>query len=233
MKSLLVAALTLVAGIVPAAAQEQLLKDTFLGKLLVIRNFYLDPQLHYDGSGYLKGAAQSGEWTIAQFKIKKVLLRSQGFELQGQRVAIGWDKKTNTVGFFDIQPLSVKVEDLPSAALTADKINQLANQIFVVLRNEPQTVPDYWRDLVSGNVIAETDAKGQKTFRLKNSPKSSGPIPKDAAVVLTTSDQSSPVYRVGGKVSPPKLLKHREPEFSPLARQTHYEGTTVLCATVN
>ena len=225
-------ALIVIIGTVPALAQEQLLKDRFLGKMLVIRNFYIEPQLRYDSSGNIKGPAKTGEWTIAQFKIEKVLQRNDGFELQGKRIAIGWDKKTDSVAFFEIGPLLLKVEDL-SAAMTADKINQLANQIFVVLRDEPQAVPEYWHDLVSGNVVAETDAKGHKTFRLKNFPDWSTPVPKGAALVLTTSAQGSAIYRVGGKVSPPKLLKHREPEFSPLARQARYEGTTILSVTVN
>ncbi len=234
-KRLLLAAFLLTFAASPALAQnpEQLLKDKFLGKMLVIRNFYLDNQLRYDASGLVKGHPEMGAWTIAQFKIDKVRLHNDGFELQGERIAIGWDTKKQSVAFFNLKPLSIKVEDLPSAALTSSKIDQLAQQIFVVLRNEPQTVPDYWRELVTGNVVAKIDSKGHKTFRLRDRPDSCAPATKEIAVVTGHSAQGDPIYQCIGRVSEPKLLSHNEPEFSPLARQFHYEGMTVLNMTVN
>jgi TonB family protein len=234
-KRLVLTALLLTFSTFPALAQspEQLLKDKFLGKMLVIRNFYLDPLLRYDSSGQIKGHPNQGAWTIAQFRIDKVRLHNDGFELEGERVAIGWDNKNQSVAFFHVQPLTIKVEDLPSTALTDSKLDQLAKQIFVVLRNEPETVPDYWRALVTGSVVAETDAKGHKTFRLRDRLDRCSPATKDIAVVAAYSPQGDPIYRCSANVSPPKLLKHGEPEFSPLARQLHYEGTTVLSVTVN
>jgi TonB family protein len=234
-KRLLFLAFILTIGTFPALAQspEQLLNDKFVGKMLVIRNFYLEPVLRYDASGQIKGHLNKGTWTIAQFKIEKARLGSEGFELDGRRVAIGWDSKTQSVAFFNIQPLTIKVEDLPSNALTESKLDALANQIFVVLRSEPDSVPDYWRELVSGNVVAEPDGKGHKRFRLKDRPFISAPVGKDVASAITHSAQGDPIYRVGGKVSPPKLLTRHEPEFSALARRFHYEGATVLSVTVN
>lgn len=129
--------------------------------------------------------------------------------------------------------LSIKVEDLPSASLTASKIDQLARQIFVVLRNEPDTVPDYWRALVTGNVVAETDAKGHKTFRLRNGPNPCAPATTEHPVVTAQSAQGEPIYQCMSGVSEPKLLSRKEPEFSPVARQFHYEGITILSMTVN
>jgi|tagenome__1003787_1003787.scaffolds.fasta_scaffold20975202_2 TonB family protein len=234
-KRLLFAAFILTIGTFPALAQspEQLLKAKFVGKILVIRNFYVNQTLRYDAFGQIKGHPDKGEWTIAQFNIEKVRLGSDGFELDGKRVAIGWNTKKESVAFFNIQPLTIKVEDLPSTTLTASKLDELAHQIFVVLRSEPDSVPDYWRDLVSGNVVAEPDAKGHKSFRLKDRPDMHAPIGNDVASVIAHSAQGDPIYRLGGKVPPPKLLEQHEPEFSALARAFHYEGTTILSVTVN
>lgn len=127
----------------------------------------------------------------------------------------------------------MKIEELPSIALTESKVDELANRIFVVLRNEPDTVADYWRALVTGNVVAETDTKGHKTFHLKNRPDPCSSAPGNTAPVQAYTAQGSSICGTGGKVSPPKVLRQREPEFTPLARQLHYDGTTVLMATVN
>lgn len=234
-KRLLLTAFILSVAAVPALAQnpEQLLKDKFLGKMLVIRNFYLDPLLRYDASGRIKHRAIKGDWTLAQFKIDQVRLHNDGFELNGKRIAIGWDNKKESVAFFNIEPLTIKVEDVPSTALTESKLDGLANQLFVVLRNEPNTVPEYWRDLVTGNVVAETDAKGHKTFHLKDHPHPCSSVPANVAPIEAYTVQGAPIYCVGAKVSPPKLLSKHEPEFTPLARQLQYEGTTILSATVN
>src|SRR3954468_7470838 len=140
-KRLLFAAFILTIGTFPALAQsqDQLLKAKFVGKILVIRNFYVNQTLRYDASGQIKGHPDKGEWTIAQFNIEKVRLGSDGFELDGKRVAIGWNTKKESVAFFNIQPLTIKVEDLPSTTLTASKLDELAHQIFVVLRSEPDS----------------------------------------------------------------------------------------------
>src|SRR5581483_9607105 len=218
-KRTLLSTFILIIAAFPALGQnpEQLLKDKFLGKLLVIRNFYLDPLLRYDASGQIKHRAIKGDWTLAQFKIDKVRLHSDGFELDGERVAIGWDNKKQSVAFFHIQPLLMKIEDLPPTTLTESKLDELANQMFVVLRNEPDTVPDYWRALVTGNVVAETDAKGHKTFHLKDRPHPCSSAPPSVAPAQAYTVQGAPSYCVGAKVSPPKLLSKREPEFTPLA----------------
>ena len=234
-KRLLLTAFILTFVTFHATAQnpEQLLKDKFLGKLLVIRNFYLDPMLRYDASGQIIGHPNQGPWTIAQFKIDKVRLHNDGFELEGERVAIGWDNKKQSVAFFHIQPLTMKIEHLPSTALSESKLDQLANQIFVVLRNEPETVPDYWRELVSGNVVMETDAKGHKIFHLKDRPDPCSPAQGNVAPAQAYTVEGTSKCGTSGNVSRPKVLSHREPEFTPLARQLHYDGTTVLSMIVN
>jgi TonB family protein len=214
-------------------AQEQLLKDKFVGHILVIRNFYIEPLLRYDASGHIKHSAQSGEWTVAQFKIEKVSLNANSFALQGRRIAVGYDQKKDSVTFYQLDPLTIKVEDLPPDTLTQQKLDELTHQIFVVLRDEPETVPDYWRDLVSGNVVADKDEKGHKVYRLKNSPPFKQGHPGEIASEAMNSPQSAPVYRVGGDVTPPRIIKQRDPNFSELARQLKYQGTTILELIIN
>jgi TonB family protein len=46
------------------------------------------------------------------------------------------------------------------------------------------------------------------------------------------SPQSIPIYRVGGKVKPPQIIRQRDPNYSELAKRLGYEGTTVLQITI-
>src|SRR5947207_14212228 len=134
MRNCIVTFLILILSAVGAVAQEQLVKDKFVGRILVIRNFYIEPLLRYDGSGHIKHHAQTGDWSIAQFKIEKRSLSKNGFTLKGKRIAIGYDEKKDSVSSYQLESLTIKVEDLPASALTEQKLDELAHQIFVVLR---------------------------------------------------------------------------------------------------
>lgn len=129
-------------------AQEQLLKDKFLGKMFVIRHFYQDSSLHYDNSGHLRDTGKMGSWTTAQFLVEKEELKNKSFELSGERTALGYDYKKDHISLFKLEDLRMEV-DLPSAAMTQSALDELANQIFIDLKKEPDQVPDYWRDVVS------------------------------------------------------------------------------------
>ena len=152
-----------------ACAQEELL-NKLVGRILVIRNFYTEPLLRYDASGHIKHRALSGDWTTAQFKIEKASLNDKGFVLTGKRVAVGYNERKDDITFYQLEPLTIKVEDLPPDTLTQQKLDELIHQIFVVLKDEPETVPEYWRDLVLGNVVADKNEKGHKVYRLKSDP---------------------------------------------------------------
>ena len=210
-----------------AFAQEELL-NKLVGRILVIRNFYTEPLLRYDGSGHIKHRALSGDWTTAQFKIEKASLTNNGFALDGKRVAIGYNEKKDDITFYQLEPLSIKVEDLPPDKLTQQKPDELTHQIFVVLRDEPDTVPDFWRDLVLGNVVADKDEKGHKVYRLKSDPPHGHRPQGELISGAMSSPQSAPVYRVGGKVKRPEIIRKRDPNFSELAKKLGYQGMTTL-----
>jgi TonB family protein len=219
-------------GVGQVLAQKQLLKDKLVGRILVIRNFYTEPLLRYDSSGHIKHHAQTGEWTVAQFKIEKALITDNGFVLEGKHIAVGYNHKKDSIAFYELAPLTIKVEDLPPDTLTQQKLDELTHQIFVVLRDEPKSVPDYWRDLVSGNVVADKDENGHKIYHLKGTPPPKQSQPGEVASEMMAPAQSAPVYRIGGNVKPPQIIKHREPKYSDLALRLKYEGITVLQCTL-
>ena len=82
-------------------------------------------------------------------------------------------------------------------------------------------VPEYWRDFL---VHGEKDT-GKST---KDPP---GGLPE---IVEGLSSNGGPVYRVvRPHISPPLLLKHKEPEYSEIARHAHVEGTDVIGGVVD
>lgn len=189
--------------------QEQLLKDRFVGKTFVIRHFYSDLVLDYDPFGRILQTPRIGTWTVAQFRVEKVKIRPSDFELRGSRMALIYDQKKDVVVFSKLSDQEIKVK-APPAAITESTLNDLTGEIFVSLKQEPQAVPDYWRDLVSGNVESEKLENGTKIYRLK-----------------TTQGPSVPAAE-GVRTQHPKPIKQPDPEFSPLARALHYQGSCLL-----
>lgn len=212
---------------IPGFAQEQLLKDRFLGKMFVIRNFYSESRLHYDSLGHIQQSAKPSDWTTAQFRVEKVKVRATEFELSGSRLALVYDEKKDAVVFSKLGGVELKV-DLPAAAITESKLEELIREIFVSLKKEPDTVPAYWRDLVSGNVETEIGKDGKKTYRLKSLDPRDPDLQANEVQILTRTSQGIPVYAAAGRVKPPIERKTPNPSFSDLARRFKYQGITLM-----
>ena len=209
-----------------------MLKDRFVGRRFEIRNFYSGSHLRYDGSGHIKHSAEKGDWTIAQFRVERVKARAADFELSGSRIAVVYDERKDRVNFSTLDALDIKV-DLPAAAITESKLDELTNEIFVDLKKEPDKVPDYWRDLVSENVASEIGKDGKKTYRLKDIPLCDPAPPSDAVQIMTRTSQGIPIYSGTGRVKPAIEKKTPDPSFSDLARRFKYQGTTVMSVTIS
>jgi len=44
---------------------------------------------------------------------------------------------------------------------------------------------------------------------------------------------TEPVFRIGPRVSPPRIVNQSEPDYTELARRARYQGTTVMRAVVD
>ena len=212
-------------------AQEQLLKDRFLGKMFVIRNFYSESRLHYDESGHIEHSVPKGDWRSAQFRVEKVKASAAEFELSGSRLALVYDQKKDKETFVNLGGMEIKV-DLPAAAITESKLEELIREIFVSLKKEPDTVPAYWRDLVSGNVETEIGKDGKRSYGLEDIPRRDPALPSDAVQIRTRTSQGIPVYGAGGKVKPPIPIRMPDPEYSERARSRRYQGTMLMRLTI-
>jgi TonB family protein len=75
---------------------------------------------------------------------------------------------------------------------------------------------------------AEPDGKAEAVAKTSDPSSNSSPTGVPQPVQGLANDPNSPVYRVGGPVSPPKLIYDPNPEYSEEARNARYQGTVVL-----
>lgn len=98
-------------------------------------------------------------------------------------------------------------------------------------------LPDYWHDLLNGNVIqhANPTDPAPSSFR-------SGCPSGIATDVLSELESSGArrmvcggrtIYRVGNGVKPPKALRAPDPKYTESARQAKFQGTSVLWVVVD
>jgi protein TonB len=84
----------------------------------------------------------------------------------------------------------------------------------------PDLVPDFWRGYLTGTLpkkpTNEIDKKDEKA----------DPQP------VMQSQTGDGVYRVGGKVSEPKPVYSRDPQYNPFARANKFQGTSVVSAVI-
>lgn len=228
---LLLFILPLLISITAAQTAEQLLNNKFAGKLLILRNFYSAESLHYNQSGVLENHSDSGSWTLAHFQIQKVRLTKSDFELQGKRIALGWDQRADKVAFFALGPLKIDVK-IPEALITEEKITALDKVIFVNLKQEPDQVTDYWRDLILGNVNATVQKDGKRHYQIKGMPQLAEQLKPHEALIPTTANGKT-AYQTTTGVTRPKPIHLPDPEYTEIARASRYEGMTVLLMTVD
>jgi TonB family protein len=97
-------------------------------------------------------------------------------------------------------------------------------------------IPDYWKPCVQGGLTGK-DASCHFAPEMLSIPGLGAiEMEKDASVIDTGSERKispSEQFHVGHGVSAPKLMAHREPEYSELARRMKYQGTVVLGLVVN
>lgn len=221
---------------------QQQLKDQYAGKILILRNFYDGPSLHYDTYGHIQGAWTTGDWTIdGVVRVEEVKVKSHGLTIQARRLHMGW----LTSGFSDVadakpangkqkETRKLRIEaDLAPDLPEADAAKAMLTRIFLTSQDQfADLVPDYWKPCVFTALTNNSGCHFSQEFAAAPG------VAFTAGATETpesTGEQPPPrtTFRPGHGVTPPRVLHLSDPEFSEEARQAKYQGTMVLSLVVD
>lgn len=184
------------------------LQARLLKKTLYLRGFYAEDKLRFDGQGVVKGSPAVGTFTLAGVAVDKVEISGDSLSLRGHRMALTFPKE---------QPVWVPMRQASRYGLgthpeemqivvarpASGDYAQALNTVFATELGElVPLLPQEWQ------------AYGHTHF-LHEPPAAAGGSPVQVA-------------KVGGVVSPPRMLKHVEPEYSEAARALKCAGDVML-----
>jgi TonB family protein len=201
-------------------SSESDLKARLIDKPLYLRGCWSDDTLHFDSTGLLKGNSSPVTFTLSGFELQTLHLKQDKLVLEGRRVGLELrDNKqqriplnVGKVNHPEDESMHIDIAASPSGdygpALDAVFTNGLAELV--------PSFPSYW-----------------KVYATKNF------IPAISSTTPTASGTSDPVQqaagpsdtkprRIGGGISPPKLLRAKEPEFNDAARGVRYSGVVLI-----
>ena len=216
---------------------EHSLRQSYVTQTRTLQKFYSDSHLKYDASGALVGPGHPGSWTLGYVTINRLKLTQSQLEVRGNRVAVRIDE-TNHKSYIR-ENEDVRIDIALSATPDEATLRSAMDRVFYM----PDTsiasdVPDYWRDLLSGNVVRAASPDGLRPFSFKNRCPSgiSTDTPLQAepsGVQKIVCDGLTIYFAVKGGVKPPKALHAPDPQYAEVARQAKYQGTTVLWLVVD
>ena len=224
---------------------EPALKQTYEGKVVVIRNFWPGNLLKFDASGQLKGDASPGIWTLHGFiRVEKLEMDGATLRLRCKRLVIG-----ETRDGFDYRngrkDARLEIDlDLDSSESRQEAIRAAFSRMFVSDKiGFRDSVPTYWRDCIT-TALAGTELK--RTEGCRFSPHLAGiigvqtgaqpatvaaqatrpPAPATAAEETIDGEQIFKVKK--GVVLAPKAVYALDPEYTDEARAEGVNGSCAL-----
>jgi TonB family protein len=170
-----------------------------------VRHFYEGKKVRFDSDGTAVGGKQ-GIWTIHGYvRVNKVRIKNRLIAIDGERLAAIYDDKQKNMKLASYEEpvrFELPIGTDPSAALL---------RMFVGMDEDAsKLVPDYWKQYAETHYMADLSKASVK------------PPQRDQPEV------EPGVYRVGGSVKPPILIKQVEPEFTQFARQFRITGSTAV-----
>jgi TonB family protein len=186
------------------------LNSAYMGKTLLLRNFYSGDTLAYGSDGQLLSPSIQLPWTLSSVEITGIVVAAPEIEIRGNRMGTVFEG--GRLRFIKIGKLRIHLERDPS-----NKDSEAAiRQVFVDPQEDLRPLlPDYWQSYLSGN-----DSKSRSAAWTSSIEKSD-----------PTAIPPAKVSR--GAVSAPSVIQSPDPKYTKEAASRHFEGTSVLMVVLN
>lgn len=189
-----------------AQSTEADIKGKLKDRPLYLRGFWREDKLQFDSEGHVIGKPATVTFTICGFDPKKVSLKPDKLVLEGPRVGLELkDNKQKRV------PLNNQIH-IEIAKNSNGDYGPALDTIFADgLDKLLPSLPSYWKSY------------GEKNFV---------PASNTAPLTLSTNSdsqlQDSKPKKIGGSISPPKLLSSAEPVYNSVAKSKQYSGSVLI-----
>lgn len=210
---------------------EKNLLDRYKGKTFLLRGFYSDEKLRYDQAGNVVGPVKSGDWTVdGVVKINEIHTSSQVLTIGLRRLIVAGPSPLRIVpdapmkGEKDTPSLEIEV-DLGSDDVSELKVDAALAEIFLSPEDDfSALVPNYWKPCVRLG-LTEHDGNCELAREFLHIP---GALPKRKNKSVDETDTERNVFRIGGGVSPPKVISQSAAQFSEPARKDRFQGVVLV-----
>jgi TonB family protein len=212
MKRTLVFALLSLAFLSTSAAAKNLeaeLKFRYHGKTLPLKYAFTGDSQEFDQKGNPVNPSGQGPWTVfGQLKIRKITLRPDKLEIEGERQGYKYDRVRNQLVPVDLRKQAVLFVRLDSPIFTSNAAEDLMQTLFMTSRQRSSDdYPDFWHDyLASGGRVDPRTLKPPEGVYL--------PQPND-------------------DVQPPEGVYTPEPQFTDAARNVSLQGSALFSIIVD
>lgn len=203
MPRILLLSVLLATGHLFAQTSEADLKARLVDKPLYLRGEWEADKLKFDASGQLLGSSKTLPFTLSGMDVQKIKLDDKGLALEGKRVGIEfhWDQLTRVA----IKSESIRMHiDRPADGDYAHALDQ----VFATLPELEHTLPVYWQTYAQEHFVPASPTKV-----------------KDA---LGSSDSLPPPRKIGGNVSPPRVLAMPQPSYDRQAKSEQISGKVLV-----
>ena len=200
--------LCLTAPTLHAQSTEADIKARLLDKPLYLRGSWSDDNLSFDATGQLTSRSATTSFTLSGFDLDKLTLKHDKLLLEGHRVGIEFEADLPQRVPLNVgkpkehkdERLHIEIVTPPGGDYTAVLDAVFADGIAQLAPN----LPDAWQLYARQHHLSPATPTSAK------------------------QDSTSNPKRVGGGITPPRLLHNVDPEFNNAARQLRYSGNSII-----
>lgn len=205
----------------------------------MVRGFYPGERLRYNSAGSPVGDPQAGDWTTDGAVVPYEIHMSQdAVTFKARRMLVAAPKpfrliESTRVKGKKTEPVMLEIEvGLPPGS-SAEQMDAALAKVFLTPEDDfADQLPEYWKPCVIGGLSGKNESCEFSSdllvvpgIRTAHAPVAIFPDPRAAR-------PEDAVTAVGHGVTPPRVTKQKDPEFSEGARQVKFQGTMTLSMVV-